>query len=195
MTLTREQQQMVADNLGLIQFTMAKRCGILPDHPAYEDLWQEGVFGLIRAVQKFDPSKGFQFSTYAVVWIRQAIQRGFWPLEGINYRHAQRKGEPYIPPTSLDARTHAGTDRYNVLIADRCDVETEALIDCERLVTDVQACARDAIDADLIDLAVTDPNQEPHARDKQVAAMHGIAPESARRRRKQLAARYREMVA
>lgn len=41
-----------------------------------EDVMAEGLVGLVRAVDRFDPEKGFKFSTYASWWIRQAISRG-----------------------------------------------------------------------------------------------------------------------
>ena len=41
----------------------------------FDDLVQEGITGLIRAIEKFDPGKGFKLSTYSHWWIRQACSR------------------------------------------------------------------------------------------------------------------------
>src|ERR687898_715470 len=65
-------QRLIDKNLSLVVSVAKKYRGMgLP----FEDLIQEGNIGLMKAVEKFDPDRGWRFSTYATWWVRQAVQR------------------------------------------------------------------------------------------------------------------------
>lgn len=68
----RARQRLVESNMRLvINIAKSYHSRAIP----LEDLIQEGAIGLVHAVERFDPEKGFRFSTYATHWIRQAIGR------------------------------------------------------------------------------------------------------------------------
>jgi RNA polymerase primary sigma factor len=68
----RARQRLIEKNLRLVVSVAKKYRGYgLP----FEDLIQEGNIGLMKAVEKYDPERGFRFSTYATWWVRQAVQR------------------------------------------------------------------------------------------------------------------------
>ena len=66
---------LIANNIKLIRKIASNYLNYLGHSHTFEDLVSEGILGLIKAVEKFDPSLGFEFSTYATYWIRLVIAR------------------------------------------------------------------------------------------------------------------------
>ena len=71
----RAKDQFVAANLRLAVSYVTKHCGRLVRLGYQDDLVQAANLGVIRAVEKYDPSRGYRFSTYAYWWIRQSVNR------------------------------------------------------------------------------------------------------------------------
>ena len=74
----RAREQLVRHNLGLVAHTWSRhRCSLPAHDDTTADALQEAALNLLRAAEKFDPTKGYRFSTYATFWVR----RGFSEFE------------------------------------------------------------------------------------------------------------------
>lgn len=88
----RAYEKFFKSNLRLV-ISVAKKYAHLCTFHSIDDLIQEGCFGLSRAIEKFDYSRGYKFSTYAYWWVRQAITRSM----------SQQENHIRLPVTCVEA--------------------------------------------------------------------------------------------
>lgn len=177
---------LVTENLGLIHWVLNKYFSRWRNN--HEDLFQEGVFGLMRACETFDPDRESKFSTYALWWIRSKVQRAATRIEAhtycVNPRWGNTRGErdkKLIPPVRLNdddvilEMTHKGPGpEEDAMMGDMRVKLREDLTASAKLVNTPSSpgLAFDVVEARLL--------SEDYETLEKIAKRHGVTREAVR---------------
>lgn len=125
---------MVLHNTGLVWACVDKYVGAGLDR---EDLHQHGVLGLMRAIEKWDASRGLKFSTYAITWINQHMSRAVAD-EGTTIRLPVYKYDTVRKVRAAREKLLVNNDHVSIAqIAQRTGLPAEQVVECLRLAAGV----------------------------------------------------------
>jgi RNA polymerase primary sigma factor len=166
----RARQQFIRSNLQLVVHVARKYEKRSRKTLEFMDLVQEGNIGLSRAVERFDYSRGYKFSTYAYWWIRQSISRALLQNDPMIRLPSTLHGLIYkANRTSQEMAQELGRVPTLSEVAERLEISTDTLSaafkESNRVVSLDQA-ARANEDGNIIDLIATE--EDPNAEEDQV---------------------------
>jgi len=185
----RARDRMISANMRLV-VAVAKKAKAFQAGMTMQDLIQEGAIGLARAAEKFEPARGYKFSTYAYWWIRQAISRASDQQEGvIKVPAGVQKAARQIRETRERLLFLSGREPTINEIAKEMDETPErvrkiAMLDIRVVSLDVRVSTEGDIRSSLIDLLPAKDDDEDGLSDEDevkiellLALVESLSPE------------------